>query len=102
RSIIYRPKLTQHSDTVDKSQRLYRPMGAVYSYSSLTWTFPSGATIRFAYISTDSDIWEYLGPRFSFIAFDESTLHSEYQIRNMLVRFSPTYRTLKLRMRLAT
>src|SRR6266853_3761207 len=27
--------------------------------------FPSGAKIQLAYISTDNDIWEYLGPRFA-------------------------------------
>jgi hypothetical protein len=36
-----------------------------------------------AYISTDKDIWEYLGPRYSFIGFDESTSHSEYQIYSL-------------------
>src|SRR5208337_4319649 len=102
RAIIFRQRLTQHSDIVDKSHRLYRPMGAEYSSSTLTWTFPSGATIRFAYISTDQDIWEYLGPRYSFIGFDESTFHSEYQIRNMLGRLSSTDRALRLRMRLAS
>src|SRR5208282_4164068 len=53
RAIIFRQRLMQHSDIVDKSHRLYRPMGAEYSSSTLTWTFPSGATIRFAYSSTD-------------------------------------------------
>ena len=51
---------------------------------------------------TDTDIWEYLGPRYSFIGFDESTFHSEYQIRNMLGRLSSTDKTLRLRMRLAS
>jgi len=55
-----------------------------------------------AYISTDTDIWEYLGPRYSFIGFDESTFHSEYQVRNMLGRLSSTDNTLRLRMRLAS
>jgi hypothetical protein len=102
RAIIFRQRLTQHSDIVDKSHRLYKPMGAEYLSSTLTWTFPSGATIRFAYITTDQDIWEYLGPRYSFIGFDESTFHTEYQIRNMLGRLSATDRTLRLRMRLAS
>jgi len=69
---------------------------------SWTWTFPSGAKIRLAYISTDKDIWEYLGPRYSFIGFDESTLHSEYQVRNMLGRLSSTDKNLRLRVRLAS
>ena len=45
--------------------------------------FPSGATIRFAYMKTDDDVWKYLGPRYSFIGFDESTLHTEKQVRNI-------------------
>lgn len=102
RAIIFRQQLTQQRDIVEKSHRLYQPMCAVYSSSTLTWTFPSGATIQFAYISTDQDIWQYWGHRYSFIGFDESTFHTEYQIRNMLGRLSSTDRTLRLRMRLAS
>jgi len=43
-----------------------------------------------------------MGPRYSFIGSDESTFHSEYQVRNMLGRLSSTDKTLKLRMRLAS
>ncbi len=66
------------TDIVDKTHKLYKAMGVTYvGQPSWTWTFPSGAKIRLAYISTDKDIWEYLGPRYSFIGFDESTFHSE-------------------------
>ena len=103
RAIIFRQQFTQMTDIVDKTHRLYKGMGANYvGPPSWTWTFPSGAKIRLAYISTDRDIWEYLGPRYSFIGFDESTFHSEYQVRNMLGRLSSTDKTLKLRMRLAS
>ena len=103
RAIIFRQQFTHMTDIVEKTLRLYRPMGAKYvGAPSWTWTFPSGAKIRFAYISTDKDIWEYLGPRYSFIGFDESTLHTEYQVRNMLGRLSATDRSLRLRMRLAS
>ena len=81
RAIIFRQQFTQMTDIVDKTHKLFKPMGA---------TYVSGAKIRLAYISTDKDIWEYLGPRYSFIGFDESTFHSEYQIRNMLGRLSST------------
>jgi hypothetical protein len=103
RAIIFRQQFTQMTDIVDKTLRLYNAMCANYvGPPSWTWTFPSGAKIRLAYISTDKDIWEYLGPRYSFIGFDESTFHSEYQIRNMLGRLSSTDRSLRLRMRLAS
>jgi len=91
------------TDIVDKTHKLYKPMGATYvGQPSWTWTFPSGAKIRLAYIGADKDIWEYLGPRYSFIGFDESTFHSEYQVRNMLGRLSSTDPSLRLRMRLAS
>src|SRR5271169_108640 len=103
RAIIFRQQFTQMTDIIDKTFRLYSPMGAKYvGAPSWSWTFPSGARIRLAYISTDKDIWEYLGPRYSFIGFDESTFHSEYQVRNMLGRLSSTDKTLKLRMRLGS
>ena len=103
RAIIFRQQFTQMTDIVDKTRRLYNAMGAKYvGPPSWTWTFPSGAKIRLAYISTDRDIWEYLGPRYSFIGFDESTFHSEYQVRNMLGRLSSTDRSLRLRMRLGS
>lgn len=103
RAIIFRQQYTQMTDIVDKTLRLYNSMGAKYvGPPSWTWTFPSGAKIRLAYIATDKDIWEYLGPRYSFIGFDESTMHTEYQVRNMLGRLSSTDRKLKLRLRLAS
>jgi hypothetical protein len=103
RAIVFRQQFTQMTDIVDKTMRLYTAMGAKYvGPPAWTWTFPSGAKIRLAYISADKDIWEYLGPRYSFIGFDESTLHTEYQIRNMLGRLSSTDKTLRLRMRLAS
>jgi len=103
RAIIFRQQFTQMTDIVDKTHKLYKPMGATYvGQPSWTWTFPSGAKIRLAYISSDKDIWEYLGPRYSFIGFDESTFHAEYQVRNMLGRLSSTDSGLRLRMRLAS
>jgi len=103
RAIIFRQQFTQMTDIIDKTLRLYSPMGAKYvGAPSWTWTFPSGAKIRLAYISTDKDIWDYMGPRYSFIGFDESTFHTEFQVRNMLGRLSSTDKTLKLRMRLAS
>src|ERR1051326_3938638 len=103
RAIIFRQQLTHLTDIVEKTRRLYTPMGATFVGSpSPTWTFPSGAKIRLAYLSSDDDIWHYQGSRYSFIGFDESTLHTEYQIRNMLGRLSSTDKSLRLRVRLAS
>ena len=51
RAIIFRQQFTQMTDIVDKTVRLYNSMGAKYvGPPSWTWTFPSGAKIRLAYI----------------------------------------------------
>lgn len=56
RAIISRQQFTQMTDIVDKTLRLYTSMGGNYvGAPSWTWTFPSGAKIRLAYISTDRD-----------------------------------------------
>ena len=103
RGIIFRQQFTQMTDIVEKTHRLYEPLGAKYvGQPNWVWTFPSGAKVRLAYMAADNDIFEYLGPRYSFIGFDESTMHSEYQVRNMLGRLSSTDRSLRLRMRLAS
>ncbi len=103
RAIIFRSSFVEMTDLIDKTRRLYAPLGAVFVGSpKWTWTFPSGATIRFAYMKTDDDVWKYLGPRYSFIGFDESTLHTEKQVRNILGRLSSTDPRLRLRMRLTS
>jgi hypothetical protein len=103
RAIIFRQQRTQMSDIVEKTQRLYIPLGATFTGNPFwTWTFPSGGTIRLGYISSDDGIFQYLGPRYSFIGFDESTFHTEHQVRNMLGRLSSTDNRLRLRMRLAS
>src|SRR5215471_3421916 len=103
RAIIFRQSFPQMSDIIEKTQRLYGSMGARFvGQPTWTWTFPSGGKIRLAYIANDQDIFDYLGPRYSFIGFDESTLHSEYQVRNMLGRLSSTDPSLRLRVRLAS
>src|SRR6202453_5192171 len=103
RAIVFRSSFVEMTDIIDKTRRLYAPLGGVFVGSpKWTWSFPSGATIRFAYMKTDDDVWKYLGPRYSFIGFDESTLHTEKQLRHIPGRLSATDPRLRLRMRLTS
>lgn len=103
RAIVFRSSFQEMTDIVDKTRRLYTPFGASYVGSpKWTWTFPAGGTVRFAYMRTDDDVWKYLGPRYSYIFFDESTLHTEKQVRNIMGRLSSTDKSLRLRVRLAS
>lgn len=103
RAIIFRASFPEMTDVIDKTQKLYPPLGGTYVGSpKWTWTFPSGAIIRFGYMKTDNDWRKYLGPRFSFIGIDESTLHTEKQLRNIMGRLSSTDPKLRLRVRLTS
>ena len=100
--IIFRASFTQMNDLVRKTRRLYGPLGGKYNGSDHVWTFPSGAMIRFGYLSCDDDVWAHLGPEYTFIGVDESTLHTEFQIRNIIGRLRFTDPTLRLRVRLTS
>lgn len=61
-----------------------------------------GARIMFRYLDSDKDVYNYQSFEFSYIAFDESTHASEFQIQYMLTRLRSTNPALRQRMRLAT
>ena len=57
RAIIFRSSFVEMTDIIDKTRRLYAPLGGVFvGPPRYTWTFPSGATIRFAYMKNDDDV----------------------------------------------
>lgn len=56
---------------------------AYWNGAKRSWTFPSGATIRFGYLATPADIKIYKGPSYSFCGFDELTSFPEGLYRAM-------------------
>lgn len=60
------------------------------------------ASVAFAFIDNDDRTEDHQGQEYSWVGFDESTHHTEYQIQYLLTRLRSTDPTLKLRMRLAT
>ena len=68
-----------------------------------TWRFPSGARIRFGYLQTARDRYNYQGAEFQFVAFDELT---QFESRDYLYLFSrlrsPNGMAVPLRMRAAS
>jgi hypothetical protein len=64
--------------------------------------YDRGATLKLGYLRNDDDCGDHDGQEYSFVGFDESTHHTEYQIRYLLSRLRSTDPTLFCRMRLAT
>lgn len=91
RAVLFRnsyPELER--SLILKSFGLYKPLGARYHSGSHTWTFPSGATIEFAYLERDADVHRYQGVEYSMVGFDELPHFTEYQYRYMGSRLRNT------------
>ncbi len=71
---------------MDRSHEWLRGTPAHWSGDTKTWTFPSGATITFAYLEHENDKYRYQSAEFQAIALDELTQFSEPQYTYMLSR----------------
>lgn len=70
----------------DESMELYRHVGGHPRQQYLDWTFPSGATVKFAQLENDNAIYNYQGSQVGLLIFDELTHFSEKQFFYMLSR----------------
>jgi len=48
--------------------------------------WPNGATLEFGHLQYDKDCWNYDGPAYQYVAFDELTQFTEYQYKFMFGR----------------
>lgn len=70
----------------DESMEVYPLFGADPRESVLTWNFPSGASMSFAALEYEKDVFNFQGSQIPWIGFDELTHFSEYQFFYMLTR----------------
>lgn len=89
RALILRktfPELERH--IINRAREIFPEPIATYNQRThnLTFRCPDGGTalIEFGYIDQDFDTDQYQGSQYTRIAIDESTYHSEKQVRNML------------------
>lgn len=80
KALIVRKTYPQLAELIDKSLKYYPQVypRARYNSSSHTWTFPSGAKIKFGSMHTTKDKIQYQGQAYDFIGFDELT-HFTYE-----------------------
>lgn len=91
RAVLFRNSFPElQRSLLTKADKLYPSRGGVYKEQTHTWTFPSGATIEFAYLERDRDVTRYQGAEYHFVGFDELPHFSEYVYRYMLSRVRGT------------
>lgn len=88
-AVVFRrtyPEIMGTGGLWDTAGELYPGLGAVPNLSNKTWTFPSGATVRFSHLQHESDVYAWQGSQVSLFVFDELTHFQEKQFFYMLSR----------------
>ena len=87
RAVLFRNTFPELQRTlIEKSRRIYPSAGGVYNEARHAWTFPSGASVEFAYLESDRDVHRYQGAEFQLVGFDELPHFTEYAYRYMQSR----------------
>lgn len=77
--ILFRESYPQLKESlILESQAWYPHFGGVYNGTDHVWKFPSGAEIRFSYLSDDVQASDHDTAQYNYVAFDELTKFSRY------------------------
>lgn len=75
--------LSQPNAIMDRAKKWLHPYTSTgevhWSEKTKTFTFPSGSTLSFGYLSHDNDLDQYQGSELQFVGFDELTQFTEKQ-----------------------
>ncbi len=88
-AIIFRRNSTQvraAGGLWDSSQELFREFGGQANESSLEWTFPSGAVIKFSHLQHEKDIYSHQGAQYCGEYWDELCHFTKQQFFYLLSR----------------
>lgn len=88
-AVIFRrtyPEIKKEGGLWDEASKLYLPLGATPRASDISFTFPSGATISFAHLQYEKNIYSWQGAQVPYFGFDELTHFSERQFWYLLSR----------------
>lgn len=69
-----------------RSLEIYPQLGATFKQDLLTWTFPSGAKVRFAHMQYEQDVQDWKSSEIALIEVDEVTEMSGTQFFYLLSR----------------
>lgn len=71
---------------MDRAREWLAPTNARWHDARKCWAFPSGATLTFGYLDTDTDKYRYQSAAFQFCGFDELTQFPESSYRYLFSR----------------
>src|SRR5262252_7490867 len=71
---------------MSRSKEWLKGSDASWNETQKTWTFPSGASLAFAYLRAEDDKYRYQSAEFQYVGFDELTQFSEGQYTYLFSR----------------
>ena len=88
-AVIFRrttPQITNPGALWDSSAKLYPFAGAKSNKTALTWTFNSGAKIKFSHLEYEKNVFDWQGAEVTYIGFDELTHFTRFMFFYLLSR----------------
>ncbi len=79
KAIIFRRTRPNLQDLIDRTLEWFSGKGAIWNEQRSRWKFPSGAHLCFGHMQHENDKFDYKGPEFQYIAWDELTEFTESQ-----------------------
>jgi len=92
--VIFRrtsPEITNEGGLWDEAGIWYPTLGATSNQKWLRWTFPTGASVRFAHLQHEKNIYNWQGAQVSRIAYDELTHFSKKMFFYLMTRMRSTH-----------
>lgn len=71
--VFFRRRFKQLEEVLKRTHEIFPKIGAVYSVSTATWTFPNGATLKLRHLWDVRDAEDYQGHQYTFLVFEEAT-----------------------------
>lgn len=71
--VVFRRTFKQLEEVLKRTREIYPKIGATYSVTAQTWTFPNGATLKLRHLDNVVDAQAYQGHQYTFLVFEELT-----------------------------
>lgn len=87
KGVIFRRSYPQLEELIERGREIYEPMNASYNKKESTFYFPNGAALKMRFLESNSDVLNYQGHQYQYIAFDElTTWPTDYEYTYMFMR----------------
>lgn len=71
RALILRSSYPELQELMDRADEIFPDLGGIWNENDKRWTFPSGATYEFGYLTFFAEVKRYRGQEYAYVGYDE-------------------------------